>query len=160
MLVSIDSRILNPNNESDLMDIAGVFDQNMIDPASIVNIELLYSASLTSMYGQAASNGIIIINTRGWVPGQRSDFSTKLYAPRGYSNMREFYSPKYGISDLIDAQADMRTTIYWNPTVVMNNGTSTVNFVNAGSPGTYRVVVEGITVDGKLGRQVFRYKVE
>lgn len=160
MLVAIDSRILNPDNEGDLMDIAGVLDQNMIDPSSIVNIELLYSPALTSMYGQAASNGVIIINTKGWVPGQRSDYSTKLYAPRGYSNMREFYSPKYGISDLIDAQADMRTTIYWNPTVVVKNGSSTVNFVNAGSPGTYRVVVEGITVDGKLGRQVFRYKVE
>lgn len=160
MLIAIDSRLLNPDSESDLMDIAGVLDQNMIDPSSIVNIELLYSAALTSMYGQAASNGVIIINTKGWTPGQRTDYSTKLYSPKGYSNMRDFYSPKYGVSELLDAQADMRTTIYWNPTIPVKNGSGTVNFVNAGTPGTYRVVVEGITVDGKLGRQVFRYKVE
>lgn len=34
------------------------------------------------------------------------------------------------------------------------------NFFNAGSKGTYRVVIEGIDGDGNLGRQVYRYKVE
>ena len=161
MLVVIDSRVLSSNNEGDLMDIAGLFDQNMIDPASIVNIELLYSPSLTSIYGQSGNNGVIIINTKGWVPGTRTDYSIKTYSPRGFSNVREFYSPKYGISDLLDAQADMRTTIYWNPTVSTNQeGKATVSFFNAESDSNYRVLVEGITDEGKLGRQIIRYKVK
>src|SRR5690606_33295434 len=40
MQVLIDGRVLRRGSESDLMDIAGVFAQNMIDPASILNIEV------------------------------------------------------------------------------------------------------------------------
>src|SRR5690606_9822130 len=56
MQVLIDGRLLRQDSEGDLMDIAGVFDQNMIDPASILNIEVLRSPSLTAVYGSEGSN--------------------------------------------------------------------------------------------------------
>jgi hypothetical protein len=33
-------------------------------------------------------------------------------------------------------------------------------FFNADGPGTYKVTIEGIDVDGRLGRQVYRFSVE
>ncbi|MEO6977603.1 MAG: hypothetical protein ABI113_04460, partial [Mucilaginibacter sp.] len=57
--------------------------------------------------------------------------------------------------------ADLRSTIYWNPTVVTGpDGKASFEFFNADGKGTYRVVVEGIDAEGNLGRQVYRYKVD
>lgn len=36
----------------------------------------------------------------------------------------------------------------------------TIDFYNADSPGTYRMVIEGTDGKGNLGRQVFRYIVQ
>ena len=57
--------------------------------------------------------------------------------------------------------ASHRGTIYWNPNVVTDaSGKATFEYFNADTRGTYRVVVEGIDIDGNLGRQVYHYKVE
>lgn len=159
MQVLIDGRLLRQDSEGDLMDIAGVFDQNMIDPASILNIEVLRSPSLTAVYGSEGSNGVIIINTKGWTPGQRTVYNIKTYTPQGYSNVREFYSPKYGVSDLLDTKADTRSTIYWNPIVQTDaSGETLLEYYNAGE-GSYRVVIEGVAIDGGITRKVIRYNV-
>ena len=159
MQVLIDGRLLRQDSEGDLMDIAGVFDQNMIDPASILNIEVLRSPSLTAVYGSEGSNGVIIINTKGWTPGQRTVYNIKTYTPQGYSNVREFYSPKYGASDLLDTKADTRSIIYWNPIVQTDaSGETLLEYYNAGE-GSYRVVIEGVAIDGGITRKVIRYNV-
>lgn len=159
MQVLIDGRLLRQGSESDLMDIAGVFDQNMIDPASILNIEVLRSPSLTAVYGSEGSNGVIIINTKGWTPGQRTVYNIKTYAPQGFSNVREFYSPKYGINEALDVQADMRSTIYWNPTVQTSTSSETTLEFPNGREGKYRVVIEGVAIDGGITREVLKYNV-
>ncbi|MFB5946840.1 TonB-dependent receptor plug domain-containing protein [Albibacterium profundi] len=159
MLVAIDGRPLEAGSESGLMDIAGVFDQNMIDPASILNIQVLRSPSLLAMYGPSGSNGVILINTTGWTPGQRTVYNIKTFAPQGFSNVRKFYSPKYGVSDLLDTKADTRTTIYWNPVVqTETSGDTMLEYYNA-TEGSYRVVIEGVAIDGGITRKVIRYDV-
>lgn len=161
MQVVIDGRLLRQGSESDLMDIAGVFDQNMIDPSSILNIQVLRTPALTAVYGQEGINGVILIMTKGWTPGQRTAYNIKTYAPQGFSNVREFYSPKYGISEALDAQADLRSTIYWNPIVQTDaSGVTVLEFHNGGKEGTYRVIIEGVNIDGGITRKVIKYSVD
>jgi hypothetical protein len=40
------------------------------------------------------------------------------------------------------------------------DGKASFEFYNADAPGTYRMVVEGIDEEGKLGRQVYRHQAE
>ena len=55
--------------------------------------------------------------------------------------------------------ADMRTTIYWNPNIITDkDGKASFEYFNNDTKGVYRVVIEGIDTDGNLGRQVYRYK--
>jgi hypothetical protein len=80
--------------------------------------------------------------------------------PKGYNKVRQFYSPRYDRPDNSQL-SDLRTTIFWEPYINTDaNGKATLNFYNADTPGTYRVVVEGINAAGELGRQVVTYKVE
>lgn len=48
---------------------------------------------------------------------------------------------------------DLRTTIYWNPTLQTNRrGETGVKFYTADGNGPYSVVIEGITQKGELIR--------
>ncbi|MES2808134.1 MAG: TonB-dependent receptor [Bacteroidota bacterium] len=79
--------------------------------------------------------------------------------PKGFNKVREFYMPKYTTANA--TQADLRTTIYWDPRIKTDaNGKTAFTYFNADGPGTYKVVVEGINAAGELGRQVYRYTVK
>jgi hypothetical protein len=83
------------------------------------------------------------------------------YNAQGYSIPRDFYSPKYDALKPGAFGGDLRTTIYWSPTVKTDKtGTTSVDFFNADGKGTYRATIEGIDADGNLGRYVLRYTVK
>lgn len=81
-------------------------------------------------------------------------------SPKGFDKVKDFYEPKYTYANrpLTKAQ-DLRTTVYWNPSVITRDGRATFSFYNNDKPGNYKVMVEGIDADGELARQVYRYKV-
>jgi hypothetical protein len=160
MQVVVDGRILDFRSDGDLQDLVGIFEQNLIDPTQILSLEVLRSPSLTNIYGGGATAGVILINTKGWSPTERTDYSAKLYAPKGFASTREFYSPKYGVSERINTLADQRSTVYWNPVISVNKtGRASVSYFNTPNLGTYRIVIEGIGANGQLGRGVFRYHI-
>jgi hypothetical protein len=70
---------------------------------------------------------------------------------RGYSIVKEFYSPDYNIEKKTD-KPDHRLTLYWNPSVIGNgiNPEIPISFFNNDRTKQFRVVVEGVTIDGKL----------
>ncbi|WP_439695923.1 TonB-dependent receptor [Mucilaginibacter sp. AW1-7] len=82
------------------------------------------------------------------------------YQSNGLYKAREFYSPKYDKINESDSKPDLRTTIYWNPTIIVDKAVAEFEFFNADTRGTYRVTVEGIDADGNLGRIVYLYNVE
>lgn len=136
-----------------------------INPNDVGSIEVLRSGGYTSIYGSRGGGGVLVINTkRGDDPSytfQQYTPGIVTYNPRGFSNTKEFYSPKYDDPKTNKVVADLRTTIYWNPNVMTDKeGKASFSFFNADSKGTYRVVIEGIDNDGSLARQVYRYKVE
>ncbi len=70
----------------------------------------------------------------------------------GYNPIREFYSPNYRTFNADDEKQDLRTTLYWNPQVVTTpiQNKVIVTFYNNDITRAFRVVIEGITKDGRL----------
>jgi hypothetical protein len=135
--------------------------------STISSVEYLSkNSSYTTLYGNLGQNGVIVITTKGLgetEPGPVKEATPGLltFAPKGYYLAREFYSPRYDNPKTDKTLANLRNTIYWQPDLVTDkNGHASFEYYNAGSPGTYRITIEGIGPDGNLGRQVYRYKVE
>lgn len=133
-----------------------------IQPMDVETIEVLKSVGNTAIYGMRGGGGILVITTK-----RGGGAAITRYAPgiitttaSGYYPVRQFYSPKYDTGQAIRA-ADLRTTVYWNPHLITDaNGSGKFNFYNTDEPGTYRVVIEGINVEGHLARKVFTYDVK
>ena len=106
------------------------------------------------MGGFNGANGAIAIYTRRGddirmesgkgLPGSKVE---------GYTVIREFYSPKYYSRDVAPgADRDVRTTIYWNPNVLIDPKKKEVvlSFYNNDVTDAFRVIIEGMTSDGRL----------
>ena len=135
-----------------------------INTEDIASIEVLRSGYLTSIYGYQGAGGLLVITTKrgaGDDTYRRYTPGIITYAPRGYYLARQFYSLRYDAPKTNTQMADLRTTIFWNPNIVTDkDGKASIDFFNADGKGTYRVVIEGLDIDGNIGRQVYRYKVE
>ena len=70
----------------------------------------------------------------------------------GYTLIKEFYSPNYAAFRPQNEQRDIRTTLYWNPvlTTTPQKNQLVVSFYNNDVSGAFRVIIEGMTRDGKL----------
>jgi hypothetical protein len=68
----------------------------------------------------------------------------------GYQSNRIFYSPDYNVDD--KKRKDNRSTLYWNPDLKPADGSNEIrfNFYNNDSAKRLRVVLEGVTSDGRL----------
>jgi hypothetical protein len=73
---------------------------------------------------------------------------------QGYSAIKEFYQPNYD-DKTIPVAEDYRTTLYWNPFLLMNaqNKRLTIPFFNNDNAKRIRVVIEGINELGQLSRE-------
>ncbi|TZF85674.1 TonB-dependent receptor plug domain-containing protein (plasmid) [Pedobacter sp. BS3] len=135
-----------------------------INVNDIETIEVLKSIGNTAIYGMRGGGGVLIINTKrgdGVVTRNTYTPGVVTYYPKGYSVSREFYMPKYEGNNVNNKMADLRTTIYWNPKIVTDSlGKASVEFYNSDGLGTYKAVVEGVGLNGKLARKVFRYNVK
>lgn len=135
-----------------------------INPNDVETIEVLKSISNTAIYGMNGGGGVLIISTkRGTANSSYRTYAPGIisYSPKGYFKGRAFYSPNYDDPKVNTKMRDLRTTIYWNPHIATDStGKTVVEFFNADGAGNYRAVVEGINMDGKLGRKVFRYTVK
>jgi hypothetical protein len=75
--------------------------------------------------------------------------SVKLF---GYSLLKEFYNPDYENDIPNKNKEDLRTTLYWNPFIIMdkNKRRVTLPFFNNDQTKKFRVVIEGINEFGQL----------
>ncbi|MDR2126055.1 MAG: hypothetical protein LBP63_04430 [Prevotellaceae bacterium] len=83
-------------------------------------------------------------------------FNLKKISPLGFQLPAEFYSPKYHTSaQKNNKEPDLRTTIFWNPNILINEkGEAFFDFYSADYSATYSVMIEGITEDGKIIRNI------
>ena len=142
-------------------DYAEYMEQGGINPTDIYSIEVLRTPIYTNVYGPAGSNGVIILNLKpGALAIGRQAFGIATYRHNGFYKAREFYTPKYEKSDSSVKYTAPRSTVYWNPGVVTSaEGVADIEFFTE-NPGSYRVLVEGVDEDGRLGRQIFKFQVK
>ncbi len=71
---------------------------------------------------------------------------------KGYSVVREFYTPDYAVDKSARSQADNRITLDWRPDILVNsiNPKIPITFYNNDRTKSYKIVAEGMTVDGKI----------
>lgn len=140
---------------------------NSISSNDIASIEVLRTPMYYAIYGSESGPGGAIIITTKRGPDLDDEAMSRpapgiiTFSPTGYYKGRVFYSPNYDDPKTNKEVADLRTTIFWKPNLITGkDGNTSFEYFNAGSKGTYRVVIEGIDNDGNIGRKVFRYKVE
>lgn len=139
---------------------------SMISPFDVETIEVLRGIGNTAIYGSMGSGGVIIITTKRGDGGSfnRDSYTPGIvtHSPQGYYEVREFYAPDYSAPvDSLAGMRDFRTTIHWAPNIVTDeSGAASFEFYTADAPGTYRILVEGLDVYGRLGRVVHYITVE
>jgi hypothetical protein len=139
---------------------------NDINADDVYSVEVLRTGFAKAIYGSSLpGDGALVITTKRGVPpvNPASVHPDGLVAINyaGFYKAKAFYTPKYGSPKKENEPPDTRSTIYWNPNILTDkDGKATMEFYNNDTKGTYRVVVEGIDDDGKLGRAVYRYEVK
>jgi hypothetical protein len=118
---------------------------------------MIFNSSKGFLFGSRGGNGAIAIELKSASARADKSESTKtIIKPLGFQQPVHFYVPKYEVSSEIKSnKADLRTTIYWNPTLVSDtNGTVSIKFYTADKANNYSVVLEGITKKGEICRYV------
>ena len=128
-------------------------DANFLSSLSVNNVAYVKVFRPPFMGGFNGANGAIAIYTRKGndvksEPG-KGLASNKVY---GYTTIRQFYSPNYASFTIRNEQRDIRTTLYWNPSLITTpqKNQLVVSFYNNDVSGAFRVIIEGMTTDGKL----------
>jgi hypothetical protein len=151
MKIIVDGRPISPCESQDFFQI----DPNDIDRMDIVRT----NQALINMLGGTA----LSFTTKRGVGVLRKTYTPNIIntSPRGYNIVREFYSPVYNNDGNDSKVADLRSTLYWNPSIMTGvDGKAKFSFFNSDGLGTHRVLIEGINADGTLGRQIFKYDVK
>jgi len=149
-------------------DCNGCLDCCLNSPLETIPIEFVASIDVfinpAVLFGVRGVNGVISITTRtgeGEEYSEKEIFNYATHTPLGYQKPAEFYAPHY---DTLEAKQsvipDCRTTLFWKPDVVVSDtGETSFDFYAADFPTTYSVVLEGLTTDGRIIRQVEKISV-
>lgn len=126
-----------------------------IDVNQIDRVEV--TTRVNTLYGEAGRNGVIAVYTKA---GHKNTLTSQSIGTRtltvmGYHRSPLFSAPDYGQEMPQHEAPDFRSTIYWNPEVVVGaTGKTTLSFWSADLTGRYRVVCEGILTNGTPVRSV------
>jgi hypothetical protein len=106
--------------------------------------------------GGGSAGAIAIYTRRGDDIKQEPGKGLSNNTVSGYTAIRQFYSPNYETINEENEKKDLRTTLYWNPSVVTSPGKNkiVVKFFNNDVTNAFRVIIEGITRDGRLAHLV------
>ncbi len=128
-----------------------------ISSTEIAKIVVLNGAN-AALYSQGGGGmgGVILINTKEGGSFDRKLAGVVKYMPLGYQKPSEFYVPKYEVDSIrISKEPDMRSTVYWDPKVEIDeSGSTTIQFYAADPKTTYSYILEGITNRGEICRYV------
>lgn len=132
-----------------------------VNPADVEGVEILEGA-MASVYGSDAAGGIIIVTTKG--PGSGNYYNSYVpgilsFMPRGYYKSKEFYKPNYDGPKPNKPMPDLRTTVFWQPNLIIKGGKAALEYFNSDGQGPYKVTIEGINANGNLARYVYNYTV-
>ena len=128
-------------------------DASFISSLSVSDVAYIKVFRPPFMGGFNGANGAIAIYTRRG-NDTKSEPGKGLASNKvsGYTPIKEFYSPNYATFNTRNEQRDIRTTLYWNPSVITTPQKNQVifSFYNNDVSSAFRVIIEGMTRDGKL----------
>jgi hypothetical protein len=101
--------------------------------------------------GNGAGGVLAVYTKKGSDLGSMLSSSTDMFRYKGYSLIKEFYSPDYK-TDPNRAQPDNRITLEWIPDMFVNavNPKVPLIFFNIDRSRSYKVIIEGMTWDGRM----------
>lgn len=108
------------------------------------------SISDTGDVGFGPPDGVIsIILKSDWLDENTAVYHSAKMKITGYNEQRIFYSPKHKTSLMSDFKPDLRTTLFWEPYItIQNNNRVILKYFNADNSSVIKVVAEGITSTG------------
>jgi hypothetical protein len=104
------------------------------------------------MGGFGGSGGAVIVYTKkGGDVTYTSRGMSYIMVP-GYAPMQEFYAPNYAELQQVYSTPDLRTTIYWNASMITDSKNQKLkfSFFNNDYSHSFRVIMEGMDSEGKL----------
>lgn len=119
----------------------------------------------TQTFGGGNTGGVIAIYTRtavgmNWLPAARTYPGILQFRHPGYYRAREFYSPVYEAPRQVDEKPDYRSTLFWAPDFILDEkGKAKLTFYTSDKASSYRILIEGITEDGRPIRAEKRLEV-
>lgn len=120
-------------------------------PMSQVAMIKLFRNSFFGYKTGAAGNVAVVYTKKGGDMALDTRPGLSYAAVQGYTPVKEFYSPDY--SQPVPANTkDQRRTLLWQPNITTGGGNRIikVSFYNNDTSHSFRVIAEGITVNGKL----------
>jgi hypothetical protein len=145
-----------------LLDGVPVFDFDKIvsfDPLKIKKIDIV---SQRYYHGRMVNYGIVSYKTyEGDLAGFQLDPASLVVEYEGLQLKRRFYSPLYENTDGDRYRLpDFRNVLYWSPDIITDEkGKAQFSFYTSELPGTYAVVLCGVTADGHSGSSVTTFSV-
>ena len=127
----------------------GGFDLDFIPMTQIARVDV-FKTGQTVLWGAAGGGGVISITTKSgdseWSKFASGPTVHQSVVPLGYQRVADFESA--------DASRNRRT-VYWNPLLLSD----TVSFRLGDTPGSYLVVLEGVTSEGRLVHEEIPFEV-
>lgn len=136
---------------------------SIINVQDIASIEVLRSAGNTAIYGMYGGNGVLVITSKSGDALSASYTPTGIVTilPKGLHVNRNFFKPQYNTTQKQELRRDLRTTIAWEPNLVTDkNGKTKFDFFTADEPGTYKITIEGIDMEGKIAHLEYLIEVK
>jgi hypothetical protein len=147
-----------------LLDGVPMFDvdrfMTSLDPLKLSRLDVIPN---TYFLGPIRAEGITsFISYNGDMAEFEPDAGSLVVDYEGLQLRREFYSPDYSVPELRNSRLpDFRNVLYWQPHLNTDEtGKSAVSFFTSNQPGKYRIVVHGITEDGKAVTGVSSFTVK
>lgn len=150
-----------PKNPLVLIDGVPFFNADSVVAISPMKFKKLDAVSKMYSFGHLVLNGIMSLSTyNNNLEGIPLDPNVIILEYEGMQLQRQFYSPVYDNASASSRLPDLRNVLYWNPSVTSGtDGKASFDFYTSDEPGTYKVVVQGITSDGKAGYSISDFKV-
>lgn len=145
-----------------LVDGMPVFDADRVmafDPLKVKRLEVL---DREYFIGPLGLHGIMSFTTyTNDLSGFPIDPKALTIDYEGLQLHREFYSPQYNNADERNNHLpDQRSLLYWNPSISgKKDKPFQVDFYTSDMPGTYQVIMQGITADGSAVSSSYTFTV-
>ncbi len=143
-----------------------------IDPDALESVEMLSRKDMSGVYtviyqselDEAGCDIVFILTTK---PGrsawnnQRSNPGRLTINPEGLHISRTYYKPTYEVDSDRSKFTDLRTTLHWEPGIVVNkSGKASFDFYTSDEVGGYVIILEGLDLRGRLYRKISEFEVK